>query len=362
MERARAIADAVLYEGMLLFPYRKSSLKNHLPFQFGVIMPQGYADPTEPSWMRCEFVLCGGESISGVLRFLHAAGEPRECEVPFAFTVAQRSATIPFDVENLSGELAVSTQHEGGVTRVTLEVRNRTQARTDAGRSEALRDAFVSAHVLLEAHGGEFASLLDPPQAARAMAATCKNERVFPVLAGEEAPQAQTSSALLISPIILYDFPRVASASPTHTFDGTEIDELLMLTVASLTDEEKREARGAHPHVRELVERAEALDADTLRMLHGEITGGAGTPGGESVLIDGVTVQRGSRVRVQPKGRADVWDDLVRGMTARVNAVHTDFDGKRYVGVVFDADPASDLHEWYGRSFFYGADELEPIV
>jgi hypothetical protein len=66
-------------------------------------------------------------------------------------------------------------------------------------------------------------------------------------------------------------------------------------------------------------------------------------------------------VRVHPKGRADVWDDLVRGMTARVNAVHTDFDGKRYVGVVFDADPASDLHEWYGRSFFYGADEVEPL-
>jgi hypothetical protein len=29
--------------------------------------------------------------------------------------------------------------------------------------------------------------------------------------------------------------------------------------------------------------------------------------------------------------------------------------------VVFDADPASDLHEWYGRSFFYGADEVEPL-
>jgi hypothetical protein len=41
--------------------------------------------------------------------------------------------------------------------------------------------------------------------------------------------------------------------------------------------------------------------------------------------------------------------------------VHTDAEGKRYVGVVFDGDPASDLHEWYGRSFFYGTHEVEPL-
>jgi hypothetical protein len=56
-----------------------------------------------------------------------------------------------------------------------------------------------------------------------------------------------------------------------------------------------------------------------------------------------------------------VWDDFVNGMRGRVCAVHTDFDGKRYVGVVFDGDPAGDLHEWYGRSFFYGTDEIEPL-
>jgi hypothetical protein len=166
---------------------------------------------------------------------------------------------------------------------------------------------------------------------------------------------------VLASPIVLNDFPRIARASPARTFDGTEIDELLMLSVHSLSEQEKAAARAAHPYVRELVERAEALDCDTLSTLHGELTGGATKPGEETVTIDGVQVGRGSRVRVQPKGRADVWDDIVRGMTARVNAVHTDFEGKRYVGVVFDADPAADVHEWYGRSFFYGPDELVPL-
>jgi hypothetical protein len=360
MERARAVADAVLYEGFLLFPYSKKSLKNRLPFQFGVIMPHGYADATEPPYIRSQFVLCKGERIDGVLRFLHIVEEPHECEVAFDFTLRERASNISFEREGLSGEIAVQTVRNEDAVTVTLEVRNHTAARADAPRNDALRRAFVSAHLLLEAHGGAFASLLDPPECAKAAVAECRNKRVFPVLAGEEEA-GQTSSVLLISPIILYDFPRIASASRAHTFDGTEIDELLMLSVASLTQEEKSEARRAHPYVGELIQRAEALDAQTLSALHGEITGGSSRPGSETVEIGGVIVQRGSRVRVCPKGRADVWDDLVRGMTARVNAVHTDFEGKRYVGVVFDADPASDLHEWYGRSFFYGADEVEPV-
>jgi hypothetical protein len=32
-----------------------------------------------------------------------------------------------------------------------------------------------------------------------------------------------------------------------------------------------------------------------------------------------------------------------------------------YVAVTVDEDPASDLHEWYGRSFFFYPDEVEPV-
>ena len=76
--QARAVADAVLYEGFLLFPYSKSALKNQMPFQFGVIMPDGYGDPSEPPSMRSEFVLFrDGENateIQGMLRFPGEAG------------------------------------------------------------------------------------------------------------------------------------------------------------------------------------------------------------------------------------------------------------------------------------------------
>ena len=40
IERARKIADAVFYEGYLLYPYRASSRKNQLRLQFGVLAPR----------------------------------------------------------------------------------------------------------------------------------------------------------------------------------------------------------------------------------------------------------------------------------------------------------------------------------
>jgi hypothetical protein len=39
-DHARAVADAVLYEGYLLYPYRASSSKNQSRWQFGVLGPR----------------------------------------------------------------------------------------------------------------------------------------------------------------------------------------------------------------------------------------------------------------------------------------------------------------------------------
>ncbi|MFD0592870.1 hypothetical protein ACFQZ4_10190 [Catellatospora coxensis] len=38
-QQARAVADAVLYEGCLLYPYRADAAKNQLRWQFGVLVP-----------------------------------------------------------------------------------------------------------------------------------------------------------------------------------------------------------------------------------------------------------------------------------------------------------------------------------
>ncbi len=43
-ETARAVADAVLYEGYVLYPYRASSRKNQVRFQWGVLTPRAYSE------------------------------------------------------------------------------------------------------------------------------------------------------------------------------------------------------------------------------------------------------------------------------------------------------------------------------
>src|SRR5689334_24053139 len=47
-ESARAVADAVLYEGYLLYPYRRSSGKNRVRWQFGVLAPRAWVEARGP--------------------------------------------------------------------------------------------------------------------------------------------------------------------------------------------------------------------------------------------------------------------------------------------------------------------------
>jgi hypothetical protein len=70
----RRIADAVLYEGYILYPYRASAQKNRSRWQFGVLMPPGFvaADPSETSTMRaeCVFEHRGRPTVEVTARFL----------------------------------------------------------------------------------------------------------------------------------------------------------------------------------------------------------------------------------------------------------------------------------------------------
>lgn len=361
-DSVREVADAILYEGFMLFPYTPSALKNQSPWQFGVLMPEGYADRSEPSATQTQF-LCRakrpGARIEVTLRFLQIADAPEPREIPFAAELCAGYILHPFETGEVNGAVRMELVPDGAYFRVTLDIQNETAAQPDADRNAALRGALVSAHAIAQGDGAEFISLLDPPEEAKDAASRCRNRHVYPVLAGPPG-KGQTAEMLLASPIILYDFPAIAQNSRGQTFDATEIDELLLLTVASLSDDEKRQARGASPMTAQLVERAEALDAETLASLHGRLDVGS-EPGDERLRIGEAIVERGSRVRVHPKGRTDVFDSFVEGKSARVTAVHTDFDGQRYVGVVFDDDPASEIHEWYGRSYIYTAAEVEPL-
>jgi hydrogenase maturation protease len=69
------IANAVLYEGYLLYPYRPSAIKNQQRFNFGVLYPVDYCDlqgGTESSEMLTQCVLDGtsATTIEVKVRFL----------------------------------------------------------------------------------------------------------------------------------------------------------------------------------------------------------------------------------------------------------------------------------------------------
>lgn len=157
------------------------------------------------------------------------------------------------------------------VFKIRVSVRNITRI-DDAphiSRECALMRSLVSTHIVLGIEGGEFVSLLDPPESLRPLATACHNQGTFPVLVGEEGQR----DTVLASPIILYDYPQIAPESAGDLFDGTEIDEILSLRIMTMTDEEKSEMRQSDERARQMLERTETMPAEQFMKLHGVLRG-----------------------------------------------------------------------------------------
>jgi len=300
----RQIATAVLYEGYVLWPYRKSATKNQRRWTFGGVYPRAHSatHPDDRATMQTQCLVEGADPrVEAVVRFLHvverrltSAGrevdeltvdgvrhlawdEATEREVaapgPIAIPAGEREEDLGSGGKlvrswrSLEGEVAVSAEPLAErLHRVTVRIEN-TSPFAGTDREEALRQTFCSTHTILRVDGGAFVSLTDPPGELREAAERCDNEGTWPVLVG--APGERDT--LLSSPIILGDYPQVAPESPGDLFDGGEIDQLLVLNILSLTDEEKEEMRAADPRTREILERTEALSEEQLMSLHGAI-------------------------------------------------------------------------------------------
>jgi hypothetical protein len=127
--------------------------------------------------------------------------------------------------------------------------------------------SLLSSHTILTATRGAFVSLLDPPECLIEAARGCNNVANFPVLVGEP----DEHDMMLCSPIVLYDYPRIAPESAGDFFDGTEMDEMLTLRVMTLSDNEKDEMRGGDDRVRTLLQRTEQNAHEQLMRTHGTI-------------------------------------------------------------------------------------------
>lgn len=76
LELVEKIADAVLYEGYMLYPYRASSVKNRQRFNWGALAPRSYSEAqrgTEAWEMQTQCLAEGGENtfLNIKVRFLH---------------------------------------------------------------------------------------------------------------------------------------------------------------------------------------------------------------------------------------------------------------------------------------------------
>jgi hypothetical protein len=426
-DRARAIADAVLYEGYLLYPYRATSSKNQSRWQFGVLGPPGASDAGlgEDDTLSAQFLIDGDSELTLIVRFLqlqHRRAERRvgdgvfeavdelssgaqswvtwdeavERELsfgPFGLADLERrtlpvAVTAGEDTENVDGgrlvrtraaitaELHIAVERDDGLNRVSMTLRNTGPVAAD--KEAAIATSLIGTHVIGEVVGGEFVSLLEPPDFAAAAVARCTRHRCFPVLAGRPGER----DLLLISPIILYDHPEIAEQSEGALFDSCEIDEILTLRVMTMTDEEKAQARATDPLAAELIARCDAMSPESMQQLHGilrnphaglipEIPEGvdwwdpladtAVRPDLDAVLVNGVRVAAGSRVRLRPSRRADAQDIFFAGKSARVISVHEDVDGQKYVGVIVEDDPDVEMPDSYGRYLYFAPDEVEPL-
>jgi hypothetical protein len=305
VDQVSAIARAVLYEGYILWPYRRSAAKNRNRWTFGAVLPQAWsAEHPDDRWlMQGQYLVEGGTAVTATVRFLHvvkrqphdAAGRPvdeldagderhlaweeaTEREVPVPAT-GRAPLAIPagHDEEPVSGGSILRTWERidgwveaaseplaSDLARLTVRVAN-TTAWTGGDRAAALRRSLVSTHIALHVEDGAFVSLTDPPETLRTHAEACENVGTWPVLLGD--PGERTT--MLSAPIILEDHPRIAPESPGDLFDGGEIDQLLILNVLALSDTERREMRDSDPRAREVLERCAALGPDDLMELHG---------------------------------------------------------------------------------------------
>jgi hypothetical protein len=376
-DQARAVGDAVLYEGYLLYPYRASAPKNRVRWQWGVLVPPSYASAEigEHASARVECLLEPFEHtiLHVKLRFLQARtrlgstwDEAVEHEIDFRPALSELPAETPFHVpagedgtHELSGVLTTRVDPLDGPfggTRLRVEVHNTTSWPSDGVRAHALRHALLAAHLVLGVDTGHFLSMLDPPEWAKPAVEACRQERLWPVLIGDTS----RSTVVLASPIILYDDPAIAPESPGDLFDGTEIDEILTLRTMTLTDEEKREARATDPRAAAIVDRVDTMPPELLERLHGAIR--SVRPAGPSVTVAGVRVAEGSRVRLRPNLRgADAQDMFLIGKTATVRVVLSDVDGATHVAVTLDDDPGADLQHAHGRYRYFSPDEIEPL-
>jgi len=86
-------------------------------------------------------------------------------------------------------------------------------------------------------------------------------------------------------------------------------------------------------------------------------------PGPEAITVAGTELRRGSRVRLHPRARGDIFDTALAGMAAVIEAIEQNMEDQIQLAVVLEDDPGRHLGEERqpGHRFFFAPDEVEPL-
>jgi hypothetical protein len=352
------LVDSLLFEGYALYPYTPGSTKNATPTPFGIVYPRDYAENETHAFdrMQIQFVVTDADApVTGEIRFLQASGEKHKA-VERRVQLGMAPSKVSFDFDDLEGIAEIETERlPDGHGRVTLKVENvtpLTEEEATGDRKDALLKSMLSTHLLAQTEG---ATIISPLERGDDGVAGCCQVNTWPVLA------SPNDDAILAPTIMLPDHPEIAPESVNDFFDGTEIEEALVLHIQALSDQEREEISAQDPKVREMLARADATTPQQLMDLHGRVRI-EDPPGEREVTYQGVTYRRGDKVILRPPVTADVYDKMLDGRKATIHRLFLRVDDRLHLGVTVDDDPMQEILGESGRFLFFFTEEVEVLA
>jgi hypothetical protein len=347
-ERAKAIADAVLLEGHVFHPYRSSATESRRRWAFGVLSPREHSlvDPKAPCALEAQCIAEGLSPIlRGRLRFVRVVRRRVEAQIGTSFQPVDRLEVggkphvpwdegepreidfeIPFDAPPLTIPFAtpgdcVLEPLKDGPRMVGQLIRERpVLCGAIHVRTERVASRAPDAHPLVR------------------VAVRVENLTPFDPSAGREA----VVHASLISTHLLL------AASGAKFVSLASPPEYAAEAAAECTNV------GTHPVLIDGPDDPSIVLCSPLRLRD--------HPRVPPEVTSTAPLFPGKRVRVRVGGRNRGTQDALKAtLSATVEKVLRDVDGRDCAAVTFDDDPAAELHRWYGRYHYYYADELEPL-
>ena len=371
LDHARKVADAILYEGYLLYPYHKSAQKNQIRFQFGVLMPPGYArvDPNEASSCQTECLLeCPDDAEVDVLvRFLHLQRRLVQRVSPETADLHDVATLSVNDAEYTTWDEAVEREQRLTTVVSSLVAGDEDVAfHIDAGEAaEDLTDAsgrlagrLVRRWACLDGMIRLHAERVAGPYQALRLRVQVENST---------APRAELRSrddglgSALIAAHLLAGVPGGTFLSMTDPPRASKMQQSLIRYLRSAPA--GAAARSGQTTADDGIDwRVPAVTARPAVPWWDPGSDASVSPETDHVLIDGIRVSRNSRVRMQPGSRrADAQDLFLAGREATVEAVLFDVDGQVHLAVTPVDDPAADLQRYHGRFLYFAPDEVQPL-